>query len=335
MRSTLRGRRDAHRITDFQVRALTTDVFGDVYAAVIQTVRRTVWLSYGKRGSEPISESQADTFVLKYGADGALLWQLRYRGFSLDVIATDGAGNLYGAGRAAVEGGKSDFFVIQYDREGVERWYRQSGGAEDDYVRDLRVAADGSVRVLTETYGASSDVAGSRPGAASIASYDASGVESVSQLVEYAGYTAGFFDFNARANRFDAAGIVYQMLRDPAIRSSELHSELQICHEAERSCIQLASIADTRLLGFAARTANSVLSWATQTPNDGRNSSETSAHFLVEYRSDLEVRVLQPLPVAGAELVSVDARGSLFAAGCELPPAGGCYVTKIPLETLR
>ena len=119
---------------------IATDADGNVYATGSFDGRAifgsTLLIGAGSR----------DVFVVKYHADGTLLWIRRGGGAESDrgyAITTDVAGNVYVTG--SIEGtatfgsitltsaGNEDVFVVKYDAEGTVLWAQQNGGDGDDF----------------------------------------------------------------------------------------------------------------------------------------------------------------------------------------------------------
>ncbi len=90
-----------------------------------------------------------DAFLLKYNANGDIVWASQFGTSSDDFafsIATDGSG-IYAAGYTTgaflgqTSSGLSDAFLQKYDGTGTEVWTRQFGTPEDDFA--LSVSMDG------------------------------------------------------------------------------------------------------------------------------------------------------------------------------------------------
>jgi uncharacterized delta-60 repeat protein len=91
-----------------------------------------------------------DLAVLKFTADGALVWQQTRASARGDGIALGPDGNLYVAGTAARPGsiGRADVVLLSVDPAGVLRWQRQyAAGDSVDARGGVAVGADGSIAV--------------------------------------------------------------------------------------------------------------------------------------------------------------------------------------------
>ncbi|MCB0567342.1 MAG: SBBP repeat-containing protein, partial [Phaeodactylibacter sp.] len=132
--------------------AITTDVAGNVY--VTGSIEGTATF-----GSITLtSAGNEDVFVVKYHADGTVLWAQKGGGAERDRgagITTDVAGNVYATG--SIEGtatfgnttltsaGSNDVFVVKYDAEGTVLWAQQNGGESDDFGAGITTDLAGNV----------------------------------------------------------------------------------------------------------------------------------------------------------------------------------------------
>jgi hypothetical protein len=99
-------------------------------------------------------ESGADLVLLKYDANGALLWQARYNGpgntsDTAEAVRVDKAGNVYVTGYSYNALFNFDAVTIKYDSQGNELWVaRYDGpGHDEDRGQDLVLDAEGNVYV--------------------------------------------------------------------------------------------------------------------------------------------------------------------------------------------
>ena len=99
-----------------------------------------------------------DIFLLKYAADGTLVWQrtwgtartepaLRADEFATDV-AVSGDGSVYVTGFSG-----NDAFLVKFSASGTLVWQKTWGGASTDFADGVAVAADGSVYITGATDG--------------------------------------------------------------------------------------------------------------------------------------------------------------------------------------
>jgi uncharacterized delta-60 repeat protein len=105
-----------------RVKALTADGAGNVYVV----------------GDSAGSEGRGEAVILKYSADGDLLWAKRSGAlggddYAYSAIAVDADGNVYVAGSQTPTGGKSDYLTVKYDPSGEVLWSaRRDWSASDD-----------------------------------------------------------------------------------------------------------------------------------------------------------------------------------------------------------
>jgi len=92
------------------------------------------------------ADNQNDAVLLKFGANGTLLWERAWGGAASDeglAVATASDGSVYIAGTAESFGpSSSGLFVVKFDSAGNLIWQRISDGAAGNAVA---VASDGSV----------------------------------------------------------------------------------------------------------------------------------------------------------------------------------------------
>lgn len=100
-----------------------------------------------------------DVFLLKYAADGTLVWQrtwatartepfLRADDHATDVAVAAGDGSIYVTGFSG-----DDAFLLKFGAAGMLQWQKTWGGAFADFAEGVAVAADGSVYVTGATDG--------------------------------------------------------------------------------------------------------------------------------------------------------------------------------------
>lgn len=100
-----------------------------------------------------------DIFLLKYAADGTLVWQrtwgtarteptLRADDFATDVAVASGDGSVYVTGFSG-----DDAFLLKFDATGTLLWQKTWGGTFTDFADGVAVAADGTIYVTGATDG--------------------------------------------------------------------------------------------------------------------------------------------------------------------------------------
>jgi hypothetical protein len=100
-----------------------------------------------------------DSFVAKYGADGAQTWVRQIASGSNDRangVSIDGSGNIYVAGQVGgvvaagqTSAGKTDAYVTKLTSQGTLVYHRQFGTAAEDSAKHTAVASDGSIVVAS------------------------------------------------------------------------------------------------------------------------------------------------------------------------------------------
>ena len=91
------------------------------------------------------ADNQNDAVLLKFDANGTLLWERAWGGAASDeglAVATASDGSVYIAGTAESFGSSTALFVVKFDAAGNLVWQRVSDGAQGNAVT---VASDGSV----------------------------------------------------------------------------------------------------------------------------------------------------------------------------------------------
>jgi hypothetical protein len=99
-----------------------------------------------------------DAFLLRYDADGALIWSRQFGTPVLEYsqsVDADLLGNVFMGGHthgslAADSAGATDVWVSRHNADGQLGWIRQFGTVSDEYATD--VAADGAGNVLVTGY---------------------------------------------------------------------------------------------------------------------------------------------------------------------------------------
>jgi len=112
-------------------------------------------------GLSRMSSGWYDIFVVKYAANGTLLWVRTFGGANIDGaagVAIDSSGNIlvtgyfadtvdFGGGPLTSVGG-TDVFVLKLSADGTHRWSRGYGGTSSDFSRAIAVDASGDVSVV-------------------------------------------------------------------------------------------------------------------------------------------------------------------------------------------
>jgi len=105
-----------------------------------------------------VSKGSFDIYLLKYNAEGNLIWAKQAGGSDSDeayAIASDIAGNIYLTGYFSGEAdfsgihvkslGDRDFFVTRYSPNGDPVWVKQGGGVSEDYSTAIATDNSGNV----------------------------------------------------------------------------------------------------------------------------------------------------------------------------------------------
>ncbi len=148
---------------------VTADSAGNVYIA-------------GVTSTGPSNFADHDAFVIKYDANGMLLWSKQFGTVGDDQItgvSSDGLGNVYIAGHttgslAGTNAGSADAFVSKYDASGTLLWTEQLGTSSRDLSYGVSADGLGSVYISGTTTGS---LGGTNAGSADafVSKYDASG----------------------------------------------------------------------------------------------------------------------------------------------------------------
>lgn len=146
-------------------RGVVTDYEGNAY--VVGHFTDTVTFAVTPTGNVAAkSAGGQDVFVVKYDANGNLIWKLTGGGSGNDT-ATDidqyrWSGKLYISGgfenRASfgtatiLSNGRSDAFLLKMDMGGNAHWVRNGGGLEHDIAASVAVGNDESVYIVGDFY---------------------------------------------------------------------------------------------------------------------------------------------------------------------------------------
>jgi hypothetical protein len=143
-----------------------TDADDYVYAAA-QAGDGVVVVGYTRGAFEgSVNAGEADAFVLRCDASGALLWSRQLGTAATDyaqAVHIDAAGNVLVAGYTAgqlgddPDRGAEDAFLFQLSPQGELLWLRQWGSDTTDYALSVSSDRAGDVYVAGYTYGAMGD----------------------------------------------------------------------------------------------------------------------------------------------------------------------------------
>jgi Ca2+-binding RTX toxin-like protein len=131
-----------------------------------------------------INQGLDDIFVVKYAANGNLLWTRQLGSTTSDSITktvTDANGNIIVTGTTSgsiggqANQGLSDVFVAKYDANGNLLWTRQLGGANSDSVTETILDVNGNIIISGSTTGALSGQTSNGSNDSFVAKYDANG----------------------------------------------------------------------------------------------------------------------------------------------------------------
>jgi hypothetical protein len=140
-----------------EMRSCVVDATGDLY--VTGLFNGTVDMDPGPGTMTLTSAGSADIFVLKFAADGPLLWARSFGGPGTDIafgMAVDPQGNVlvtggyhqtvtFGSGGPSLtSGGDYDVFVLKLDPQGNVLWARGIGGNAFDAAFSIAVDGEGN-----------------------------------------------------------------------------------------------------------------------------------------------------------------------------------------------
>ena len=141
---------------------LAVDATGNVF--VSGTIRDTT--RFGSISLAPNGYPNSNAFVTKVNPDGSVAWAEKVGGIQAAIgtdVQVDSLGNVYLGGEftsttnfdptgkttANLNGfGALDIFIDKLDANGNYLWARQAGGAANDYLRAMSVAAPDDVRIV-------------------------------------------------------------------------------------------------------------------------------------------------------------------------------------------
>lgn len=145
-----------------QARTITTDLFGNVYAAGYFQSDSIVFGATRLMNTDTVSNT-ADIFIAKFDGAGNLLWAKNAVGMSDDgiwAVCTDKFGNIYTAGwfRSPTivfdndtlhntSSPSSEMFIVKYNSIGSVLWAKNGIGSENDWANSLSADANGNVYV--------------------------------------------------------------------------------------------------------------------------------------------------------------------------------------------
>ena len=114
-----------------------------------------VGLTEGSMAKTKIGD-ESDGFIVKYAADGRLLWRRQPGTRSWDYlqsVAVDAANNIVAIGKttgwwAGQNQGRTDLLVVKYGPDGLMQWKRQVGTTKDDDGYAVTTDVDGNIIVV-------------------------------------------------------------------------------------------------------------------------------------------------------------------------------------------
>ena len=113
--------------------------------------------------TDSFGAGSSDLILLKYSADGSLLWQKTWSGSEWEEgkgVAVDGSGNIYVTGDTNSFGaGSHDLILLKYSVDGSLLWQKTWGGSDGDWGYGVAVDESGDIYVTgrTENFGAGND----------------------------------------------------------------------------------------------------------------------------------------------------------------------------------
>jgi Secretion system C-terminal sorting domain/Beta-propeller repeat len=147
----------SNAISNASGRSNATDGSGNVY---MTGGFSSASITFGTITLTNAASGYMDMFIVKYDANGNVLWAKSAGGSNTDgpgSIATDGSGNVYVIGTfrsssitfgtitLTFAGGMGDMFIVKYDSSGTVLWATSAGGS--DYDNPHGIATDGGGNV--------------------------------------------------------------------------------------------------------------------------------------------------------------------------------------------
>jgi len=147
---------------------ISTDANGNVY---VTGFFYSTSITFGTTTLKNHSNSTNDIFIVKYDANGNVLWAKNEGGLGYEFgksVATDANGNVFVTGNfssSTITLGTStlsntsafawDIFVVKYDASGNALWAKGAGGTTSEYANGISTDAKGNVFVTGGFYSAS------------------------------------------------------------------------------------------------------------------------------------------------------------------------------------
>ncbi len=107
-------------------------------------------------GTESFGAGNGDFWVLKLDASGNISWQRTYGGIGYDnsfgARQTSDGGYIVAGDTESFGAGASDMWVLKLDASGNVSWQHTYGGIDSEFASDVRLASNGGVIVVGQTY---------------------------------------------------------------------------------------------------------------------------------------------------------------------------------------
>lgn len=127
------------------------------------------------------ADRRGKSVVLKYAANGVLLWATQFNGDSVTGVGVDRDGNIYATGPVVrapfpeFPSTNQDGYLVKLDPQGQFQWVRRIDSGQFDAPQALSVSADGHVAIAGSTEGHMDGSIGGPSPAAFVARFDRNG----------------------------------------------------------------------------------------------------------------------------------------------------------------